>query len=90
MGQLFDRFEAALNKERNKPGFNIAKFGEEFLARGKVPAQPKAPTRGIIGDIAASAARSAIGVPQMALEAFRALDAPGGRDPLRAILTPAI
>lgn len=90
MGQLFDEFETALITERDKPGFDIATFGEEFLSRGKAPVQPKAPTRGIVGDIVAATARSVIGVPQLGLEAVRALDKPGGRDPLRRILTPAI
>lgn len=91
MGALLDEFNREFESKRNDPGFNKETFKAEFVrSREPQPVQPKAPTRGIIGDIAVSAARSAIGVPQMGLEAIRALDRPGGADPLRGILTPAI
>lgn len=91
MGALLDEFNREFESKRNEPGFSKEAFKTEFIrSREPQPVQPKAPTRGIIGDIAASAARSAIGVPQLGLEAIRALDRPGGADPLRGILTPAI
>ncbi len=91
MGTLLDEFDREFALKQNEPGFDKEAFKTEFIqSRQLEPVQPKAPTRGIIGDIAASAARSAIGVPQLGLEAIRALDRPGGRDPLRGILTPAI
>ena len=91
MGTLLDEFNREFESKQNDPGFDKEAFKTEFInSRQLAPPAEKAPTRGIIGDIAASAARSAIGVPQMGLEAIRALDRPGGKDPLRGILTPAI
>lgn len=91
MGTLLDEFNREFESKQNDPGFDKEVFKTEFInSRQLAPPEEKAPTRGIIGDIAASAARSAIGVPQMGLEAIRALDRPGGKDPLRGILTPAI